>query len=148
MPWCPTCKNEYREGIKECAECKEPLVDQLEEDLVPVVFGEEDEILGMRDFLQYNKIMSAQIKPSDMDGFFEIYVPVSEEKKSKKIILIYKTEQSKEKRMEEKEIEGKESVEVDEGEVARLLREPTPFTTQKEKAENYKRERNPYAHSN
>lgn len=32
MPWCPVCKNEYREGIKLCAECKVELVDHLEEE--------------------------------------------------------------------------------------------------------------------
>ena len=31
MPWCPICRNEYREGIKLCAECKVELVDHLEE---------------------------------------------------------------------------------------------------------------------
>lgn len=31
MPWCPVCKNEYREGIKLCAECKVELVDHLED---------------------------------------------------------------------------------------------------------------------
>lgn len=29
MPWCPKCKSEYREGIKECADCKIPLMDEL-----------------------------------------------------------------------------------------------------------------------
>lgn len=32
MPWCPVCKNEYREGIERCAECKVALVESLEED--------------------------------------------------------------------------------------------------------------------
>ena len=32
MPWCPVCKNEYREGIKLCAECQVELVDHLEEE--------------------------------------------------------------------------------------------------------------------
>lgn len=31
MPWCPKCKNEYREGILQCAECKVPLVESLDE---------------------------------------------------------------------------------------------------------------------
>lgn len=31
MPWCPVCKNEYREGIERCAECKVALVESLEE---------------------------------------------------------------------------------------------------------------------
>ncbi len=32
MPWCPVCKNEYREGIERCAECKVALVESLEEE--------------------------------------------------------------------------------------------------------------------
>ena len=32
MPWCPICKNEYRAGIKLCAECQVELVDHLEEE--------------------------------------------------------------------------------------------------------------------
>lgn len=31
MPWCPKCKNEYRPGILQCAECKVPLVESLED---------------------------------------------------------------------------------------------------------------------
>lgn len=33
MPWCPKCKEEYREGIAVCAECGEVLVEALEEDV-------------------------------------------------------------------------------------------------------------------
>lgn len=32
MPWCPVCKNEYREGIERCAECKVELADHLEDE--------------------------------------------------------------------------------------------------------------------
>lgn len=32
MPWCPVCRNEYREGIKLCAECQVELVDHLEDE--------------------------------------------------------------------------------------------------------------------
>ena len=31
MPFCPKCKSEYKEGIKECVDCKIPLVDFLPE---------------------------------------------------------------------------------------------------------------------
>ena len=31
MPFCPKCKNEYREGFTHCAECKFELVDSLED---------------------------------------------------------------------------------------------------------------------
>lgn len=32
MAWCPKCKNEYREGITVCADCKADLVEMLEEE--------------------------------------------------------------------------------------------------------------------
>lgn len=32
MPWCPVCRNEYREGIKVCADCHVELVDHLEDE--------------------------------------------------------------------------------------------------------------------
>ena len=39
MPWCPQCKEEYKEGIIVCPDCKTPLVEsleQLKEEFVPV----------------------------------------------------------------------------------------------------------------
>ncbi len=30
MPWCPRCREEYREGFKVCGECNTELVDRLE----------------------------------------------------------------------------------------------------------------------
>lgn len=36
MPWCPKCKCEYVEGIKECADCKVTLVDELSSDDINV----------------------------------------------------------------------------------------------------------------
>ena len=29
MPWCPTCRSEYREGFTQCADCGADLVDEL-----------------------------------------------------------------------------------------------------------------------
>lgn len=31
MPWCPVCKNEYKEGYKVCADCGADLVDSLDD---------------------------------------------------------------------------------------------------------------------
>lgn len=31
MPFCPECKSAFTEGIKECPDCKVPLVDKLED---------------------------------------------------------------------------------------------------------------------
>lgn len=35
MPFCPTCKTEYRPGFNTCAECRIPLVDELEPEAEP-----------------------------------------------------------------------------------------------------------------
>lgn len=35
MPWCPKCKNEYREGFTECAECGCGLVESIQEEERP-----------------------------------------------------------------------------------------------------------------
>lgn len=42
MPWCPKCKNEYREGITVCSDCGCALVEELEEE-VPIAFDKEEE---------------------------------------------------------------------------------------------------------
>ncbi len=33
MPWCPVCKNEYREGIARCADCNVALIESLDEEI-------------------------------------------------------------------------------------------------------------------
>lgn len=52
MPWCPVCKNEYKEGFKVCADCGADLVASLEEisskkndissEEVPQSYGQEN----------------------------------------------------------------------------------------------------------
>lgn len=57
MPWCPKCRNEYREGITICAECKIELVDRLED--IPkqaFIFGGKDKMERLQGFLAYEKI--------------------------------------------------------------------------------------------
>jgi hypothetical protein len=35
MPFCPNCRCEYKEGVKECPDCGTRLVDQLPEEKLP-----------------------------------------------------------------------------------------------------------------
>ena len=57
MPWCPKCKNEYRDGVTVCADCGCELVDSLEEvERVKLYFGEEEQLNAMKEFLEYNGI--------------------------------------------------------------------------------------------
>jgi hypothetical protein len=39
MAWCPVCRNEYREGIKVCADCGAELVDELPEESEDIRVG-------------------------------------------------------------------------------------------------------------
>lgn len=61
MPWCPVCKEEYKEGITACPECNTALVASLEEaaksdyqDLL--TFTDEALAKKFTDYLQYSKI--------------------------------------------------------------------------------------------
>ena len=57
MAWCPKCKNEYREGITVCPDCGEKLVSEEElTDFTSVLFGEQDEMEKLKDFLTYNGV--------------------------------------------------------------------------------------------
>ncbi len=44
MAWCPKCRKEYPEGVTECADCNEPLVEALpdEPDTAPQGEAEAD----------------------------------------------------------------------------------------------------------
>lgn len=55
MPWCPVCKNEYRQGIKLCAECKVELVERLEEEKKQSDELSEQEIARVRAMLAGGK---------------------------------------------------------------------------------------------
>ena len=51
MPWCPVCKNEYREGIERCAECKVELVDHLEDEKQTAERKEQEKLAVMQAML-------------------------------------------------------------------------------------------------
>ena len=62
MAWCPKCKNEYREGITVCPDCGEKLVSEEElTDFTSVLFGEQDEMEKLKDFLTYNGVEKSKL---------------------------------------------------------------------------------------
>lgn len=60
MPWCPICKNEYREGIELCAECQVELVDHLEDEKEQNAELEEQEKIA-----RMNAMLAARQKPQE-----------------------------------------------------------------------------------
>ena len=65
MPWCPVCKNEYREGIERCAECKVTLVDSLEEETAS---GEQERKAEREKLACLQAMIAAQEQGQQEDG--------------------------------------------------------------------------------
>ena len=68
MPWCPKCRNEYREGFTVCADCGVELVDRLGEakaDTVKIISGPTEEMNRVYEFLQDNKIKGVYLEESE-----------------------------------------------------------------------------------
>ena len=68
MPWCPVCKNEYREGIERCAECKVTLVDSLEEETAS---GEKERKAEREKLARLQAMIAAQEQGQQEDGVEE-----------------------------------------------------------------------------
>jgi predicted amidophosphoribosyltransferase len=75
MAWCPKCKNEYREGITVCPDCGETLVSEEElTDWTSVLFGEQDEMEKLKDFLTYNGIRKSKLSFDEAEQVYELFV--------------------------------------------------------------------------
>ncbi len=88
MPWCPKCKNEYREGITVCADCGTPLVDDFVEEIVKEeVFSTPVEELAERfkAFLEYSDIHSGSYEYVEEKEGFVFYVGKKDLKQAKKL---------------------------------------------------------------
>ena len=111
MAWCPKCKNEYREGITVCPDCGEALVSEEElTDWVSVLFGEQDEMEKLKDFLTYNGVGKSKLVYDETEQVYELFVDAKDEKKAKTIARVFLEQQEK----EHKENAGWEEAAVDE----------------------------------
>ena len=105
MPWCPKCKNEYREGITVCADCGCELVNEEQmEELVSVIFGEEEQMTSLKAFLEYQQIEGAVIRYDEQDQVFELLVRKNDRERALEIARIFlEQEGSLSQNREEKE---------------------------------------------
>ncbi len=111
MAWCPKCKNEYREGITVCPDCGKTLVSEEElTDWASVLFGEQDEMEKLRDFLTYNGITKSKIALDDAEQVYELFVDSKDEKQAKTIARVFLEQQEKNR----KEDAAEEEAAVDE----------------------------------
>ena len=87
MAWCPICKNEYREGITECSECKVPLVDNLEDcKLVKILYGTQEGLEELKEYLEYNAVKPVQIDFDKEEGSEALFVSEKDKLRSIKLI--------------------------------------------------------------
>lgn len=74
MPWCPKCKNEYRDGILVCSDCGCALIDEKEEERNIIFFGEQNQLELLKKFLEFNNINSSEINFDENESVFELSV--------------------------------------------------------------------------
>ncbi len=105
MPWCPKCKNEYKDGFTVCADCGCELVDSLEEKDVPIYFGQEEEIDNIIAFFKANNIENVSKLYDEKENTFELLVKKGMVEDAKRVIRVYLREFTipEEKEPEEKE---------------------------------------------
>ena len=105
MPWCPKCKNEYRDGVTVCADCGCELVDSLEEvEKVKLYFGEEEQLKAMKEFLEYNGVEGIGLRFDEDEEVWELLVREENRKKASRMVNVF-LQQEEEKRTGEAEPE-------------------------------------------
>lgn len=89
MPWCPKCKNEYKEGYTVCADCGSALVDSLEDGFLSLYFGEKEELENMCRFMEANGICETKIEYDDKEEVYELFVAKKKAKEAGKQLKVY-----------------------------------------------------------
>lgn len=133
MPWCPRCKSEYREGFKVCADCGCRLVgdDQIKA-LVPLIFGEREQMEALQEFLRYNGIKDSELITDEQDGQSELQVPPEELEHAAAAVRVFLSQEEQRIKEEGAKAQGIDTdsdagMEADMYEAQVLLREASTF---------------------
>lgn len=122
MPWCPKCKNEYKEGYTVCADCGSQLVESLEEGPVAVYFSTEHELQEMCDFMRANGISETEIAYDKKEDTYELLVARKKAVEAQKQLRVYLSKIAAPKKM---------------AEMQRMAEEMEDTQTQEEEKEEY-----------
>lgn len=102
MPWCPKCKSEYREGFTVCADCGSKLVDEdPSNELVPLTFGEREQMEALEDFLSYSGIPDVELAEDEREGQVELRVSREALEKAVAAMRIFLLQENKQQSEEE-----------------------------------------------
>ena len=136
MPWCPKCKNEYKEGYTVCADCGSQLVETLEEGPVAIYFGVEEELLEICNFMRANGIAETQVEYDKKEGTYELLVVRKKAKEAQKQLRVYLTKIAAPKKMEEMQRMAQEMEAIQEKKENEEYN--GPYQEADKKAEDYK----------
>lgn len=106
MPWCPQCKNEYRKGIRICADCGCELVEEEQfDDQVPVIFGEEEQMNSLKKYLEFNQLKGVMVRFSEEDQVYELLVREEDKSKATSMANVFLQQEAARKNQEETDCE-------------------------------------------
>lgn len=106
MPWCPKCKNEYREGVTVCADCGCELVEEEQfAHLSSITFGDREQLEDLKKYLEFNKIQGVTIQFDEEDKVYELLVREEDRQKAVSMTRVF----LKESRSREEEAQPKTS---------------------------------------
>ncbi len=115
MPWCPKCKNEYREGIKVCADCGIELVESLERtEGSPLIFGDQSQMEELGRFLVENDLSLIHFEDDILP--YQLYIGDEERQKASMAVKIF---------LQQKAGKEKEALEAADGDTTESTAEST-----------------------
>ena len=134
MPWCPKCKNEYKDGYTVCADCGTTLVASLDEGPVALYFGTEEELHEMCVFMRVNGIEETEVVFDEKENTYELLVARNKASEAQKQLRVYIAKIAAPKKLAEAEQMASE-MEVQEPEQEYYS---GPYQEADKKAEEYK----------
>ena len=114
MAWCPICKNEYRPGIKVCADCGAELVENLNENpMVAITMAEDKALLDeVKQFLGRNGIICGDITFVQEKNLYCLYAQKKDSERAKELIEFFMRERYNQAQQEALEKATPEEVEA------------------------------------
>lgn len=116
---CPKCRNEYRDGITECADCGCRLVSEKEiVNKIRLIFGAEEELARLKDYLEYNGLRELEIVFDEKEAVHELLINEKDQQKAVKLGAVY---------MQQEQVrQAQEAVRMQEEQARREAEKPQP----------------------